>query len=133
MTQGEMTPIHSLLADEQYISLVTYRKNGNAVATPVWFAEDQGKLYVVTQADAWKVKRIRHNSHVKFAACNVRGVVHGEEINGMAQLHPLNTPTADHANRLLNKKYGLMKRFFEMMWKLRGTEVIFIEITPQVS
>ncbi|MEV6106570.1 PPOX class F420-dependent oxidoreductase [Streptomyces sp. NPDC051940] len=57
----------------KYISLTTYRKDGTPVATPVWYVEHDGALWVVTPADSWKVKRIRANASVTVAACDVRG------------------------------------------------------------
>ena len=47
------------LATESYISLATFRRNGAAVETPVWFAILDGKLYVATDGTSAKVKRIR--------------------------------------------------------------------------
>ena len=52
----------SALRRGKYISLATFRKNGEAVYTPLWFAEQDGKLYVMTRDDSWKYKRIRNNS-----------------------------------------------------------------------
>ena len=48
---------------KKYLNLETYRRNGNGVRTPVWFAaapEGGGgqKLYVYTTADSGKAKRI---------------------------------------------------------------------------
>ena len=36
------------LQNQKYISLTTYRKTGAPVRTPVWFAEENGKLYIFT-------------------------------------------------------------------------------------
>ena len=49
---------------KSYISLTTYRKNGAGVATPIWFAEDAGKLYVMSGNESGKHKRLRNNSKV---------------------------------------------------------------------
>jgi len=49
--------------DKKYVSLVSFRKNGAAVPTPVWFGEKDGKLYVMTRSDSGKYKRIRNNPH----------------------------------------------------------------------
>ena len=46
---------------QKYVSLVTFRKNGVPVYTPLWFAEQDGKLYVQTRNDSGKYKRIRNN------------------------------------------------------------------------
>jgi hypothetical protein len=34
------------------------------VKTPVWFVLHDGALYVYTEADSWKVKRVRNNPRV---------------------------------------------------------------------
>lgn len=132
MAETDMSQIKSIAGGEQYISLTTYRKNGNEIATPVWFAQDdEGKLYVMTLNDAWKVKRIRNNSHVKLAPCNARGVIHGDTIKGMATIHEANSPTAQKAEQLLTKKYGIMKRLFGLLRLVQRKENVYLEITPQ--
>jgi hypothetical protein len=39
---------------EGYISLATFRRSGREVATPVWFAARNGKLYVFSEGTAGK-------------------------------------------------------------------------------
>ena len=46
------------LRKEQCIALTTFRKTGQAVTTPVWFAISGGTIYVETHADAGKLKRL---------------------------------------------------------------------------
>lgn len=62
-------------ARSEYVSLTTYRKDGTPVATPVWAAAEGGELLVWTRTDSWKVKRLRHDSRVRVAVCDVRGRV----------------------------------------------------------
>src|SRR5512146_615348 len=61
------------LRGQDYIDLVTFRKSGAAVHTPVWFAEQDGRLYVMTRSDSGKMKRIRNNPRVEVAPCTMRG------------------------------------------------------------
>ncbi|MFJ2113655.1 MULTISPECIES: PPOX class F420-dependent oxidoreductase [unclassified Streptomyces] len=61
------------LGRSRYLSLTTYRKDGTGVATPVWHAVDGGELFVWTRSDSWKVKRLRNDTRVLVAACDVRG------------------------------------------------------------
>jgi uncharacterized protein len=35
------------LADEKYISLTTFKRDGTAVATPVWVVSDDGRRLLV--------------------------------------------------------------------------------------
>ena len=46
------------LAKEEYISLTTYRKTGAAVSSPVWFALEGNKIYVLSLIHAGKLKRL---------------------------------------------------------------------------
>jgi uncharacterized protein len=101
---GQIPPaIH----DQKYISLTTFRKTGAGIGTPVWFGEENNKLYVMTISSSGKIKRIRNNPQVRVAACTMRGKVIGSEFGGTARL----LPAEDHARarQTINRKY-LMAR-----------------------
>jgi len=89
----------------KYLSLTTYRRDGTPVATPVWFVEDRGVLYVVTGADSYKARRIRRNRTVAVAACNARGTLRGEAVPARAELLP--DVGREHVDRLMSRKYRL--------------------------
>lgn len=66
----------------KYISLTTFKRSGQPVATPVWIAPAlpgepfrDGELVFVSLADAWKVKRLRRDPRVEVRVCDVRGTV----------------------------------------------------------
>ncbi|NJL95179.1 MAG: PPOX class F420-dependent oxidoreductase [Anaerolineae bacterium] len=108
------------------MSLTTFRKTGVGVPTPVWFAEEDGKLYVITQQNSGKVKRIRNNSRVEIAPCTMRGKVTGPAQEAFAREISLDDePTRAHADRILNRKYFL-KRI--MMLFNRGYQPTYLEI-----
>ena len=115
-------------ANQKYFALETYRRNGKAVATPVWFAEEGGKFYVYTLADSGKVKRIRNNPRVRIAPCDVRGNVKGDWVEATARI--ANEEEAQHGNRLLDRKYWL-KRVFNITSKLSGKKRAVIIIEPE--
>ena len=96
---------------EKYMSLTTFRKTGEAVITPVWFAESKGTIYVGTGVNAGKLKRIRHTELVALAACTMSGKVTGSEIEGKARVvsEPLEKSEAEAA---LSKKYGLTRSLY---------------------
>ena len=50
-----------MLEGESYLSLATFRRDGREVATPVWFAEGDGAVWVFTAGDSGKVKRLRNS------------------------------------------------------------------------
>jgi len=113
------------IRDQKYISLTTFRKNGQAVATPVWFGEENDKLYVMTRGTMGKTKRIRNNSKVKVAPCTIRGKVTGPEFNAVARiLSPQDGPAA---RKSINRKYFMAR--IPLIWS--RTDTYFeIEIVP---
>ncbi len=104
--------------DGKYISVETFKKNGTGVKTPVWYVLQDGKFYVYTEADSWKVKRIRNNSRVRVAPCDIRGNVTGEFLEATARLLKEGEPEYNAAQKLLNQKYWL-KRLFDLASFLR--------------
>jgi len=91
-------------ADQQFLNLETYRKDGQAMRTPVWFVEDDGVLYLHTVKNAGKVKRIRRTARVRVAPCDARGAVAGEWLDGEARV--LDETGMTRVNELLDRKYG---------------------------
>ena len=84
---GEMSALPPELRNLKYISLVTFKKDGSSVPTPVWYGEIGDKLYV-TRSDSGKYKRIRNSSRIKIAPCTIRGKVTGPEFSGAARILP---------------------------------------------
>ena len=114
-------------ANQQFINVETFRKNGQGVQTPVWFVEDGGTLYVRTVDTSWKVKRIRNNPRVRVMPCDARGGPRGAWVEGQARFA---TPAEDkRVGQLLTKKYGLQKLLFETMSKLQGRKYAVFAIT----
>jgi uncharacterized protein len=99
--------VPSAIQGQKYISLTTFRKNGAGIPTPVWFGEENGKLYVMTRSDMGKVKRIRNNPQVKVAPCTIRGKVTGPEFTATARILPAEDNA--QARKTINRKY-LMAR-----------------------
>src|ERR1700742_3951974 len=101
------------LEKRSYLSLETFRKNGEGIRTPVWFAADPtteirsrgAKLYVYTVENTGKVKRVR------VAPCNRTGGLQGEWIEAQAKV--VQGEEAARGLKLLTQKYFL-KRVFDL-------------------
>ena len=121
----------SALARERYLSLATFRRSGRAVETPVWFAESAGRLYVFSEGRAGKVKRLRNSSRSRFAACDLRGRVHGEWIESVARI-VAEPDTIDRAYDALHAKYGWQMKLADFFSRLSGRydKRAIIEIDP---
>jgi uncharacterized protein len=127
------------LAGEKYISLTTFKKDGTAVATPVWVVSDDGRrLLVWTGPDTWKVKRLRRDPRVVVAASDYRGRVRGESVEGVGRL--LDIPQGSLVEPLLDRKYGLMRRLLGVFNRLvrvvtrnQPEPAAYIEITDPAN
>lgn len=119
------------LATARYLSLATFRKNGNAVATPVWFAEDGGKLYAFTAGDSGKVKRLRNGPRARVAPCTVRGKLLGDWQDAQARI-VADAATVERAYRALRDKYGLQMWLTDLSSRLTGrySRRAVLEIAP---
>ncbi len=103
----------------RYICLATFRLNGAEVATPVWFAAADGRLYAFTAEQSGKVKRLRHSQRVRVAPSDARGQVRGERREGTA--HILTEPrTIERARAALQAKYGWQMRLTNLLSSLTG-------------
>lgn len=107
------------LADERYVLLSTFRRSGEAVATPVWIARYGDELAVWTERDAGKVKRVRSDNRVELTACDVRGRrTHGRTVTGQARL--LDDTGSQQARDAIARTYGLLGRVTMFFSRLRG-------------
>ncbi|HET9531920.1 MAG TPA: PPOX class F420-dependent oxidoreductase [Blastocatellia bacterium] len=113
-------------ANQKYLNLETYRKNGAAIRTPMWFAVSGETIYLYTLADAMKVKRIRNNPRVRIAPSDVRGKPKGEWIEGRARIVEGTEEARGHM--LLNQKYGWMKKIGDLFRKFKKRERVVIAI-----
>ena len=105
------------LQAQQFMNLITFRKSGVEVRTPVWFVQDGTSLYVMTGKDAGKIKRIRNNPSIVVEPSDRTGKTLGVAVT---------------ANALLNQKYGFMKRMFDLIALLNGglKNRAYVVITP---
>ncbi len=124
------------LGREQCIALTTFRKTGQAVTTPVWFAQSLGTIYVETHGDAGKLKRLRHTARVTLAPCTYSGKVTGSVSEGNARILT-ESEESTAASAALTKKYGQMRSLYHfvrtaqrMLQRKAKVEVVYIDIKP---
>src|SRR5215470_11459462 len=98
-------PIPPEIHGQKYLDLATFRKSGIAVHTPIWFAEENGRLYFMTGSKLGKYKRIRNNPRVTVAPCTMLGKIIGPEFPASARI--LASEESGRVRRLINAKYWL--------------------------
>ena len=115
------------LNQHQYLNIETFRKSGLGVKTPVWFVQDGDLVFVRTVANSGKVKRIRNNEQVNIAPCKMDGALLGDWLPATA--HEVKDNATDQkVNRLLDHKYGLMKKMFALASALQGRKYTVLEL-----
>lgn len=116
-----MPPTTGLLAlgDERFVSLSTFRRSGEEVATPVWIAREGTALVVTTGADAGKVKRLRRDPRVRLRPCDRRGRVADDAPVADGAAVVVDDP-ADHRAplELLARKYGFEYRIVMLIERI---------------
>lgn len=121
----------------KYLSLTSFRRDGTGVATPVWFAEEDGRLFVKSDGDSYKVKRIARNPSVTVAACSASGRLRGEPVTGRAEVLP--EGEGQRVEQLMARKYRLERTLILPLYRVvqrvrgrraRGKDPVFLGITP---
>jgi len=102
-----------------YINLATFRKDGSAVETPVWFTEMDGRLYVFTDGLSYKVKRLRRDPRIRVAPCNVVGKVTGPWTSGRGRIVE-EAELERRAYAALRSKYGWQMALLDFLSRLSG-------------
>jgi PPOX class probable F420-dependent enzyme len=117
------------LRDHPYAVLVTFRRNGDTVPSPVWVGVDErGRGYVKTVREAGKVKRLRGDGRALIAPSNMRGKPAGPAIKGVGRVLP--SSEWAHAEQTLAAAYGIGRRIFERVLGDPEDNCAYIEITP---
>ena len=101
----------------RYLSLVTYRRDGTPVATPVWFVEEDGRLLVQTDVTSGKVKRLRVDPRVSVARCSASGRLRGRSVPARAEVVE-DAADVEHIEALIKRKYQVDLPFVTAVWWL---------------
>ena len=119
------------LEGHKYALLVTFRKDGTAVPTPVWFALlDDRRLVISTEERTAKVRRIRRDPRARVFPCDPRGKPLGPGVESTARILE-DREDGERAEAALDRHYGRTRRIYE---KLMAPEegMVYLEVAPTV-
>ncbi len=130
LVTDEARPPHPFedLEGHRYMNLTTFRKNGEAVPTPVWFALVDGRLYATTAPNSGKMKRIRNGPRVLLAPSNFRGKPLGESVEGLARILD-DGEAPENAGVAFGEKYRLGLSLFRVFGRTEVGELT-LEVRP---
>ena len=116
--------------------LVTYKRSGDAVPSPINHGVADGKLYVRTDAGTAKVKRLRNNPRALLVPSGLRGTPKGAAIAATARI--LTDPSdIAVAERAIEPNWSKPMKLLEdgLSWGANKFELplAYIEFTPTSS
>jgi PPOX class probable F420-dependent enzyme len=116
------------LARRRHTLVVTFRRDGAPVATPVWAALAEGRVYVRAERSSGKVKRLRRDQRVLLAPCTTQGRHLGPPMPALGRVL---APQEEHiAERALARRYGTVRALFERAMDVMRVDMCYLELTP---
>lgn len=116
------------VAATPYTLVTTFRRDGTPVATPVWAAERDGRLYIRAERQCGKVKRLRRDPRALVAPCTSRGAPLAPSTPATGRvLSPQDEPAAEQT---LAQRYGLGRSVFERVIDWLRVDMCYLELTP---
>lgn len=128
---GAAARVHGFehLRGHRYAVLTTFRKDGSPVPTAVWFGLDTaGCVYFVTEANAYKVRRIRRADAVLLAPSDLRGRPVGPAAAGTARVLP--AAEIARAERVIAANYGLIRPLYRAFSARLSAGQVYVEVKP---
>jgi hypothetical protein len=110
--------------------LITYRRDGTPVPTPVWAAPAGGLLYVRSERASGKIKRLRRDPRLLVAPCTARGRPLGRPLEARGRV--LGGDEELIAERTLAARYGSGRELFELAMDLMRVDMCYLEVAPQL-
>ena len=111
--------------------LVTHRRDGRAVPTPLWFVRDGERALVRTSADSPKVARARRDRDPLAAPCDHRGRPLGAGAAGggaPARRARRRGGAARIADARITSRYGLRGRVWGALLRYARLEAAYLEL-----
>lgn len=116
------------LVAQRNVVVTTFKRDGEAVATPVHVVVEGDHGYFRTWSTSGKAKRLRANSRLLIAPSTFRGKPTGASISAVARL--LSDGEEGHVRELLTTKYPLLQgRLVPFAHRMRHYSTIHYELS----
>lgn len=114
---------------QQTVLLVTYRRDGRPVGTPMSIAVEGDHAFIRSYETAGKSRRIRNNPNVEIAPSTFRGRVKGPFIQARARL--LAGAEAQHASSVISRRYPFFQGILvRLAHRVKHYRTLHFELTP---
>lgn len=116
----------AVLAGTSTCLLVTYRRSGEPVPSPVFFGTADEKIYIRSEGRTAKLRRIAANPAVLVAPSNFRGRPLNAFLAGTARI--MDKAEEPKAYAALRANYRLLDRLYENTADRLPVEPVYLEI-----
>ena len=101
----------------KYVSFVSFRKSGEAVATPVWIAPFEDGYGFTIESTSGKAKRLAHTSRATIQACSYNGTITPGASIYNCEASLVMYERAEEVRDAIAHKYGLTYKVFSIsLW-----------------
>ena len=109
------------LADERYMLLTTFRRDGTPVATPVWVTPyDEHSVAFWTSSGSGKAKRLAHTQRVTVQPSDARGRVRPGTEPVEATARVVSGEELEAIRKRVIAKYGFQTKITKMLATIGG-------------
>ena len=109
------------LADERYMLLTTFRRDGTPVATPVWVTPyDEQSVAFWTSSGSGKAKRLAHTQRVTVQPSDARGRVKPGTEPVEATARVVSGGELEEIRKLVIAKYGFQTKLTKALGTIWG-------------
>jgi PPOX class probable F420-dependent enzyme len=127
--QPGTAPDFAGLGEHNDALLVTFRRDGTAVPTPVWFGLIDDRRFVTnTEERTAKVRRIRRDPRARVYPCDARGKPLGPGVEATARILETAEERAQ-AEAALDNRYGRTRRVYDKVMVGDG-DMVYLELAP---
>jgi len=101
----------------KYVSFVSCRKSGEAVATPVWIAPFEDGYGFRIESTSGKAKRLAHTSRATIQACSYNGTITPGASIYNCEASLVMHERAEEVRDVIANKYGMTYKVFSIsLW-----------------
>ena len=109
------------LADEKYIRVTTFKKDGTEVSTATWVVPlEDGKVGFYTSSTSGKAKRLKNNPNVVVQPSDSRGRAKPDTLPVRGTAVVVTGPERDAVYDKVVAKYGFMTKVTRLLAKVGG-------------
>jgi PPOX class probable F420-dependent enzyme len=101
----------------KYVSFVSFRKSGEAIATPVWITPFEDGYGFTIESTSGKAKRLAHTPRATIQACTFKGVITPGATVYNCEASLVLHKRAEEVRDAIAHKYGLTYKVFSIsLW-----------------